>query len=59
VTLKIYDTLGREVESLVDQEQEAGYYAVTLDAGNLPSGVYFYRINAGEFRAVKKLMVVK
>ena len=59
VTLKIYDILGREVESLVDQEQEAGYYAVTLDAGNLPTGVYFYRINAGEFRAVKKLMVVK
>jgi hypothetical protein len=59
VTLKVYDVLGREVAALVNEKQSAGYYSVTFNASNLPSGVYFYRIMAGKFMSVKKLMVVK
>jgi hypothetical protein len=59
VSLKIYDVLGREVATLVNEQQGAGYYGVNFDAGNLPSGVYFYRISAGKFVSVKKLVVVK
>ena len=59
VTLKIYDVLGREVATLVDGRQNAGNYAVSFDAGNLPSGIYFYRIIAGSFSSVRKLSVVK
>lgn len=59
VNLKVYDVLGREMATLVNERQNAGYYNVTFNAENLPSGVYFYRINAGNFSAVKKLVVVK
>ena len=59
VTLKIYDILGREVKTLVNTEQAAGQYTVTFDAQNLSSGVYFYQINAGNFTATKKLMLLK
>jgi hypothetical protein len=65
VTLKIYDVLGREVETLVDERQNAGSYNVTFNAGNLPSGVYFYRLSAGSsgqagsFTQTKKLVVIK
>ncbi len=62
--LKIYDVLGREVTTLVNGKQNAGYYSVTFNAGNLPSGVYFYRIEItshdGEiFTADKKLLLLK
>ncbi len=59
VVLKIYDILGREVETLVDGPQEAGYREVDFNASGLPSGVYFYRLNAGNFASVKKMMVMK
>ena len=59
VTLKIYDILGREVKTLVNTEQAAGQYTVKFDAQNLSSGVYFYRISAGDFNATKKLMFLK
>ncbi|HUI28941.1 MAG TPA: T9SS type A sorting domain-containing protein [Candidatus Acidoferrales bacterium] len=59
VTLKIYDVLGREVKTLVDERETAGDHAVTFNAGNLPSGVYFYRMTAGNFAETKKLMVIK
>lgn len=59
VVLKIYDILGREVETLVDGPQEAGYKEVDFNASGLPSGVYFCRINAGNFASVKKMMVMK
>jgi len=48
VTLKVYDILGREIAVLVNEEQKPGYYEVKWDAGNQPSGVYFYRISAGD-----------
>jgi hypothetical protein len=46
VVLKVYDVLGREMEPLVDERRNAGDFSVTLDAGNLPSGVYYYRLSA-------------
>ncbi len=59
VTLKVYDILGREVATLVNERQTAGTHSVEFNAGNLPSGAYFYRITAGNFSDVKKLMVIK
>jgi len=59
VTLKVYDVLGREVETLVNAGQTAGIHSVTFDASGLSSGVYFYRVQAGTFTETKKLMVLK
>ncbi len=65
VTLKIYDVLGREVTTLVDENKAAGTYSVqfnsqqTTNNKQLSSGIYFYRITAGSFIAVKKLMLLK
>ena len=59
VTLKIYDILGREIETLVNEEKSEGTYEVTWNAANLPSGVYFYQLKAGTFTATKKLLLLK
>ena len=59
VSLRLYDLLGREVVTLVNQLQKAGYYAMPLQATGLASGVYFYRLDAGSFSSVKKLMILK
>lgn len=59
VTLNIYDVLGREVRTLVNQREHAGNYSVTFDAHHLPSGVYFYRLQAGTYTQTKKLLLLK
>ena len=59
VTLKVYDILGREIKTLVNQRQNAGAYHVSFDATGLSSGVYFYRIVAGNFSETKKLLLIK
>jgi len=59
VTLKVFDVLGREVATLVDRELSAGEHAVVFDAKALSSGVYFYRLQAGNFVEQKKMVVVK
>ena len=59
VSLKIYDVLGREVTTLVNEEKPAGTYEVTWNAANLPSGLYFYQIKAGSYTATKKLLLLK
>ncbi len=59
VTLKIYDVLGREVATLVNQEQNPGSHVVTFNAGKLASGVYFYRLDTGTFKVTKKMVLVK
>lgn len=59
VSLKIYDMLGREVSDLVEKEVSPGNYSVRLDGNRLASGIYVYRLNAGEFSAVKKLTLIK
>lgn len=59
VTLKVYDVLGREVETLFSGRQTTGTYRYNFDASRLSSGVYFYRLQAGEFVETKKMMLVK
>ncbi|HVO75569.1 MAG TPA: T9SS type A sorting domain-containing protein, partial [Ignavibacteriaceae bacterium] len=59
VLIKIYDILGREVATLVNDYQKAGSYQVEWNAGKFASGVYFYSIKAGDFSAVKKLLLLK
>jgi len=67
VTLKLYDLLGREVRTLVNGEQEPGNYSRIVDANGLPSGVYFYRLQAGNsssssghgFTDIKKMLLMK
>jgi hypothetical protein len=59
VTLKVFDVLGREVATLVNAQQTPGNHSVAFSARNLPSGVYFYRITAGNFSEVKKLVLEK
>ncbi|MGD1045289.1 MAG: T9SS type A sorting domain-containing protein [Bacteroidota bacterium] len=59
VSLKLFDVLGREVKTLASGEYHSGTHTVTLDASSLPSGVYFYRLQAGTFDAVRKLTLIK
>jgi hypothetical protein len=59
VSLKVFDLLGRELASLVNEERQAGIYRVTWDASKLPSGVYFYRLQAGNFVETKKMVFAK
>jgi hypothetical protein len=59
VSLKVYDMLGREVRSLVNEPQSAGSHSVTFNAGGLASGVYLYRLQAGSCTATKKLLLLK
>ncbi|MBI4546410.1 MAG: T9SS type A sorting domain-containing protein [Ignavibacteriae bacterium] len=59
VSLKIYNLLGQEVSTLVDGIQQAGHKTVEFDARSLPSGIYIYRLVAGNFVAAKKLVVLK
>jgi len=59
VVLKVYDVLGREVMTLVNQEQAAGRYVQPFNASALSSGMYFYRLQAGNFVETKKMMLVK
>ncbi len=57
--LIVYDILGREVTTLVDAKQTPGVYSVKFNASSLPSGIYFYRLKAGNFSAVKKMILIK
>lgn len=59
VTLRVYDVLGREVAALVSENETAGYKSVTFDASKLPSGVYLYQLQAGNFASVKKMLLIK
>ncbi len=59
VTLKVYDELGKEVTTLVNGEQAAGNYTVDFNASDLASGVYFYRLQAGSFIQMKKMILMK
>lgn len=59
VKLVIFDALGREMESLVNQEMNAGSHSITWDASKYTSGVYFYKLTAGDFTDTKKMMLLK
>ena len=59
VRLKVYNILGEVVATLVNEEKEAGSYHVQFDGTGLASGVYFYRMRAGEFVETKRLVLLK
>ncbi len=59
VTLKVYDILGREVAILINQLVEAGNYEVDFNAAGLASGIYFYRMKAGNFISIKKMILLR
>jgi hypothetical protein len=59
VSLKVYDVLGREVATLVNGEQSAGSKVVQFNGSNLASGVYYYRLSAGAFSDMKKMLLIK
>ena len=59
VTIKIYNITGEEVSTLLNEEQNAGRYQIQWNAAELASGVYFYRIQAGQFSDTKKLILMK
>jgi hypothetical protein len=59
VKLTIYDMLGREVETIVNEQLNAGSYEVTFNGTKYTSGVYYYRLNASEFIETKKMILVK
>jgi len=59
VTLQVYDMLGRKVATLVNEQQAAGRYVADFNASSLANGTYMYRLQAGEFSSVKKMVVLK
>jgi hypothetical protein len=59
VTLKIFDVLGKEMATLVDDYKDQGYHTLKYDAANLATGLYFYVIQAGSFKQTKKMLLVK
>lgn len=59
VTLKIYDLLGREIKTLVNEIKNPGRYVVSFNGSEFASGVYFYRIQSGDFVEVKKMVLLK
>jgi Secretion system C-terminal sorting domain len=59
VSLKIYDALGREIASLVNNEQGAGIHDVVWNARDFSTGIYFCKLEAGEYSATKKIVLVK
>jgi hypothetical protein len=58
-TLKIYDVLGNEIMTLIDEYKPAGRYEIEFNASTLPSGVYFYQLKAGSFVETKKMLLLK
>ena len=59
VTIKVFDQLGKQVATLVNEEKPAGNYSVNFNASKLSSGVYYYRMKAGSFVETKKLVLMK
>ena len=59
VSLKVYDVLGEEITTIINEEKSAGNYEVEFDANNLPSGIYFCRLKAGSYIQTKKLLLLK
>lgn len=59
VTLKVYDVLGNEIETLVNEEKSVGAYEVSWYAEQLPSVIYFYQLKAGNFVESKKMVLMK
>ena len=59
VSLKVFDILGNEVATLVNEQKAPGVYKIDFNASSLSSGIYFYKMQSGKFLKIKKLMLVK
>jgi hypothetical protein len=59
VVIKVFDVLGNEIETLVNEEKQNGTYEITWYAESLPSGVYFYQLRAGDFVETKKMVLLR
>jgi hypothetical protein len=59
VTLAVFNTLGQQVATLAEGEREAGYHEVKFDASSLASGVYLYRLTAGDYVQARKLILLR
>jgi len=59
VSLKIYNTIGEEVLTLLNEEKQIGNYQIDFKTDNLPSGIYFYRLKAANFIQTKKMILLK
>ncbi len=59
VTLKVYDCLGREVKTLINNEMKKGRHSINFESNDLPSGVYYYELKSSGFRSIKKMMLLK
>ena len=59
MTLKVFNLLGEEITTLVNEEKIAGNYSIEFNASSLPSGVYFYQLKAGDYTSVKKMILLK
>ncbi len=59
VKLVIFDIIGREIQTLVNEQLNPGTYEVTFDAGSLPSGIYFYKLSTRNFVETKKMILIK
>ncbi|MCX6165889.1 MAG: T9SS type A sorting domain-containing protein, partial [Ignavibacteriae bacterium] len=59
VSIKLYDITGREIKTLLNERKNAGYYTIDFTANNIASGVYFYRIVAGSYSEIKKMVLIK
>jgi hypothetical protein len=59
VTLKVFNTLGQEVKTLINQNMESGAHSISFDASELNSGIYFYKLDAGQFSEVRKMTLIK
>lgn len=57
--LRIYDLLGKEITTLVNETQEAGSYKSSFDASNLSNGVYYYKLQSGAYVETKKMLLIK
>lgn len=58
-TLKVYDIIGKEITTLVNNQMEKGHYEINFDASNLPGGVYFYTLNAGGYKETRKMILMR
>ena len=59
ISIKIYDSQGKELKTLVNEMKNAGSYKVQFDGTDYPSGIYYYRIKAGNYEQVKKMMLIR
>jgi hypothetical protein len=59
VEIKVFDILGREVATLLNEQKQAGIHSVEFNAGNLSSGIYFYKIVSGNYSEMKKMILLR